>query len=129
MATALNTIALDLGTTAIKAAIANNRSQIQEVFSAPASTISVDQGHYVSDAVEYLSIVEGLLKKCQNHCQTKPSLGICYQRSSFLIWDSASGLPVTKLISWQDNRGQASCADLATHNLIIRQLSGLPLTA
>ncbi|MBT3814992.1 MAG: hypothetical protein HOG01_00175, partial [Methylococcales bacterium] len=77
MATTLNTIALDLGTTAIKAAICNNSSQIEDSFSDLAPTISVDQGQYVSDAMEYLSIVERLLKKCQNTCETKPLLGIC----------------------------------------------------
>ena len=128
MATTLNTIALDLGTTAIKAAICNNSSQIEDSFSDLAPTISVDQGQYVSDAMEYLSIVERLLKKCQNTCETKPLLGICYQRSSFLVWNSTSGLPVTKLISWQDNSGQASCTELIKHNPLIRQLSGLPLT-
>ena len=91
--------------------------------------MSVDQGHYVSDAMAYLSIVERLLKKCQDHCQSKPLLGMCYQRSSFLIWDSASGLPVTKLISWQDNSGLASCTELIPYNPLIKQLSGLPLTA
>jgi glycerol kinase len=128
MATTLNTIALDLGTTAIKAAICNNRSQIEETFSIPAPTISAEQGHYVSNAMEYLSIAGQLLKKCQNICQKKQLLGICYQRSSFLVWNSTSGLPVTKLISWQDDSGQASCIELIKHNPLIRELSGLPLT-
>jgi len=129
MAIALNTIVLDLGTTAIKAAICVNTTQIETVFLQPAPIISIDKGHYVSDAMDYLATVEQLLETCQGHCQAHPSLGLCYQRSSFLIWDSGSGLPVTPLVSWQDNRGKSSCAELQTQQALIRQLTGLPLTA
>lgn len=128
MATRLNTVVLDLGTTTIKAALCNNSSQIQTVLSLPAPAIKMDQGHCVSDAMEYLSIAKQLLTKCLHHCQARPSLGICYQRSSFLIWDSHSGRPVTRLISWQDTTGQSSCTELMPYNSLIKQLSGLPLT-
>jgi len=56
-----------------------------------------------------------------------PSLGLCSQRSSFLIWEQASGQPLTPLISWQDNRGAASCEELRAHEKSIRSLTGLPL--
>jgi glycerol kinase len=129
MATALNTIALDLGSSTIKAAVCNNISQIQQLFSAPAPVITVDKGHCSSDALEYLLQVNLLLKQCQSHCQPHTSLGICYQRSSFVVWDSHTGNPVTPLISWQDNRGQSSCDELINHKTQIKHLSGLPLTA
>ncbi len=128
MATALNTIVLDLGTTSIKAATCVNSNQIERVFLQPAPEISVDNGHYLSDAMAYLAVVDRLLEKCQRYCQTSPILGLCFQRSSFVIWDSHSGLPVTPLISWQDNRGKASCEELQEQNGLIRQITGLPLT-
>ncbi len=127
MASALNSIVLDLGTTAIKAAHMNN-GQIETIYSQATPKISIDNGHYVSDAMAYLTTVELLLKKCQNLCQVPQLLGICYQRSSFLIWDRDSGIPVTPLISWQDNRGKSSCDELQTQNSLIQQISGLPLT-
>ena len=58
----------------------------------------------------------------------RPPLGLCSQRSSFLIWERASGQPVTPLISWQDDRGAESCAALRDREGTIRQLTGLPLT-
>ncbi|HIF55324.1 MAG TPA: carbohydrate kinase, partial [Methylococcaceae bacterium] len=64
MATRLNTVVLDLGTTTIKAALCNNSSQIQTVLSLPAPAIKMDQGRCVSDAMEYLSIAKQLLTKC-----------------------------------------------------------------
>ena len=77
----------------------------------------------------YLAIVEELLEKCLQHGPEQPRLGLCYQRSSFLLWNSENGLPVTPLISWQDNRGEASCRDLQAYHAQIRELTGLPLTA
>lgn len=39
------------------------------------------------------------------------SLGIASQRSSFLLFDAVSGAPATPLISWQDRRAAAWCAN------------------
>lgn len=58
-------------------------------------------------------------------CKT---LGLCSQRSTFLVWEQSTGQPLTALISWQDNRGAASCAALRMHGDVIRNISGLPLT-
>jgi glycerol kinase len=55
-------------------------------------------------------------------------LGLCSQRSSFLIWERVSGQPLTPLISWQDNRGAASCEILQHSEGLIRDLTGLHLT-
>ena len=74
-----------------------------------------------------------LRKRCWLHVWRKTDvharrLGLCSQRSSFLIWERASGQPVTPLISWQDDRGAESCAALRGRESTIRELSGLPLT-
>lgn len=60
--------------------------------------------------------------------EVRPPLGLCSQRSSFLLWERTSGAPVTPLISWQDDRGAESCAALRVHEARIRELAGLPLT-
>lgn len=128
MAATVNTIVLDLGTTAIKAATVTENHQLENIFSLPAPPIAIGQGLYTSDAMAYLTTVEQLLEKCLQFSRAQPDLGLCYQRSSFLFWDSHTGLPVTPLISWQDIRGATSCKDLQAHNSQIRALTGLPLT-
>ena len=126
--TPLNSIVLDLGTTSIKAAACVNNDQIDTVFSQPAPEISINKGQFISDAMAYLAVVDQLLEKCQRYTQASPLLGICFQRSSLVIWNSHTGLPVTPLISWQDNRGKASCEELHQHNATIRHIAGIPLT-
>ena len=41
-------------------------------------------------------------------------LGIATQRSTVLFWDRSSGRPLTPAYSWQDLRGEALCARLAS---------------
>ncbi|MEO7621899.1 MAG: FGGY family carbohydrate kinase, partial [Gallionella sp.] len=121
-------IALDLGTTSIKAGLMDHKGVLSNIVAAPAPKIFVTEGHYESDALAYAETAESLLNECIVLAGDCKSLGLCSQRSSFLIWEQASGLPLTPLISWQDNRGAASCAALLMHEEVIRNLTGLPLT-
>lgn len=127
MATALNTIVFDLGSTAIKAAVCRDNELCVPVFSRPAPDILNDHGLYISDAMAYKTEVDQLLEKCLRYTNATPLLGVCFQRSSLLIWSRKTGLPATPLISWQDNRGIASCDALSEHNAVIRQIAGVPL--
>ena len=121
-------IALDLGTTSIKAALLRRDGNLHHIVSHPAPSIDTSNGHYESDALEYVQTAERVLAECRSHAETCTTLGLCSQRSSLLIWDEHSGVPVTSLISWQDSRGAQSCIDLQAHEAKIRALSGLPLT-
>ena len=124
----ISAIALDLGTTSIKAGLLDQHGALSHIIALPAPVISVNDGRYESDALLYAVTAERVLSECLAQTNTKPPLGLCSQRSSFLIWDKASGQPLTRLISWQDNRGKASCEDLREHESIIRDLTGLRLT-
>ncbi len=121
-------IALDLGTTSIKAGLMDHAGVLSNIVASPAPKIFVTDGRYESDALAYAVIAESALTECMARAGDCNSLGLCSQRSSFLIWNSASGQPLTSLISWQDNRGAASCAALQAHEEAIRKLTGLPLT-
>lgn len=121
-------IALDLGTTSIKAGLLDRNGVLGHIVAHPAPKISVNGGRYESDALAYAAIADQALGACVAQADGCSTLGLCSQRSSFLIWEQASGKPLTPLISWQDNRGAASCAALRAHQNSIRDLTGLPLT-
>ncbi|MGC2167273.1 MAG: FGGY family carbohydrate kinase [Gallionella sp.] len=124
----VSAIALDLGTTSIKAGLLNRRGELTLIRSKPAPKIIASGGRYESDAIAYATAAECLLDEIVAQAGGCKVLGMCLQRSTFVIWDKESGLPVTPLISWQDDRGASSCADLKDHGKLIRELSGLPLT-
>lgn len=121
-------VALDLGTTTIKAGLLSQDGTLSGIVARPAPAITVEGGRYESDAVAYATVADEVLAGCLAQTDARPPLGLCCQRSSFLIWVRASGKPVTPLISWQDDRGAESCAALRGQESIIRELAGLPLT-
>jgi len=121
-------IALDLGTTSIKAGLLDQDGMLSHIVARPAPNVAGHDGRYESDALAYAAIAEGVLGECVAEAGDCTSLGLCSQRSSFLIWDQTTGQPLTPLISWQDNRGAASCEALRAHEKSIRILTGLPLT-
>ncbi len=121
-------VALDLGTTAIKAGLLSQDGTLDSIAVRPAPVVVADGGRYESDAMAYAVAADEVLAACLAHGAAGLPLGLCSQRSSFLLWERASGKPVTPLISWQDDRGKESCAALREHGGIIRTLAGLPLT-
>lgn len=121
-------IALDLGTTSIKAGLLDRDGGLNNIVVRPAPKIIITGGHYESDATAYATAAEQVLDECSSQAGDCNSLGLCSQRSSFLIWEQATGQPLTPLISWQDNRGATSCEALRKHEKSIRSLTGLPLT-
>lgn len=121
-------IALDLGTTSIKAGLLDQHGVLSNIVVRPAPKITVNGGRYESDALAYAVTAEQVLNECIAKAGDCILLGFCSQRSSFLIWEQASGQPLTPLISWQDNRGAASCEALRAYEKSIRSLTGLPLT-
>ena len=124
----ISAIALDLGTTSIKAGLLDMNGVLSHTVALHAPKITAEGGRYESDALAYAEIADQALNECIAQANGCTSLGLCSQRSSFLIWEQASGKPVTPLISWQDNRGAASCEALRAHENSIRDLTGLPLT-
>lgn len=124
----ISAIALDLGTTSIKAGLLDHAGALSNIVALPAPPLAVDGGRYESDASAYAETAEQVLGACLAQAGSSPPLGLCSQRSSFLIWDRASGQPLTPLISWQDNRGAASCEALRDSENLIRDFTGLRLT-
>lgn len=124
----IKAIALDLGTTSIKAALLDEHGQLHHLTSKPAPAITTDHGRYESDALCYVETAERVLQQCYAKTNNNPPLGLCSQRSSFLIWEKSNGQPITPLISWQDNRGISRCESLHANEPTIRQLTGLRLT-
>lgn len=124
----ISAIALDLGTTSIKAALRDYHGDLHHISAQPAPAIDNRNGCYESDALDYANRTEEVLQQCAAHLPNKPPLGLCSQRSSFLIWDNINGQPLTPLISWQDNRGSHCCDLLQNAEDDIHALTGLRLT-
>ena len=124
----LSAVALDLGSTAIKAGLLTRDGRLTGIVSHPAPPVICQDGRCESDALSYAETADAVLAQCLAQTGERPPLGLCSQRSSFLLWERAGGRPVTPLISWQDERGAAACTELRGQEAQIRALTGLPLT-
>lgn len=130
MAEAMTALALDLGTTSIKAALLDRNGMLCHITRFSAPTINHTEDRYESDALRYVETAEQVLARCLAlACASeRPPLGLCSQRSSLLIWDKSSGQPVTPLISWQDGRGKRFHDASGNAGTLIPALTGLRLT-
>jgi len=124
----ISAIALDLGSTSIKAGLLDQQGVLANIVAKPAPPVQAQAGRYECDALAYAETADQVLGACLAQTEGFPPLGLCSQRSSFLLWERATGKPVTPLISWQDNRGAASCVALQAQEPLITGLSGLRLT-
>lgn len=120
-------IALDLGTTSVKAGLLDEEGGLHGIVTRAVPEVAGQGGRYESDALAYAGAADEVLAAAQAAAGGQPPLGLCSQRSSFLIWGRSSGEPATPLISWQDDRGAASCAALRHDEGVINELTGLRL--
>ncbi len=60
--------------------------------------------------------------------QSGVRLGLASQRSTFLVWDRASGEALTPVISWQDRRAHAWCQARRDLAGMVLHTTGLPLS-
>lgn len=121
-------LALDLGTTTIKAGLLSRDGSLSGVVVRSAPELRARGGRYESDALDHAELADTVLADCLAQTNARSPLGICSQRSSFLIWERCNGRPVTPLISWQDDSGAESCVALQGQQDVTRELGGLPLT-
>ncbi len=121
-------LALDLGTTRIKGAIADEAGRLEKIAAVEAPPLTKAGSSVTGDPFAYVAATMGLMGSLSAGRPSPSSLAIAGQRSSFLLWERATGAPVTPLISWQDRSAAAWCdghRDLAAE---VTTATGLPLS-
>lgn len=124
-------LAIDQGTTSSKALLIDPTGHVVATGSCPVSIDSPQPGWVEQDATELWTSVLESIRIAMASCPEATILGIAIsnQRETVVAWDAGTGHPVGPAISWQDQRGDATCKALATteNNELIRLLSGLEL--
>ncbi len=125
VAPAAGVLALDLGSTRIKLASWSQAAGLHVLESVPAPPSMQDGRASTSDADAWREITTSLLAR---HARAGWPLGIACQRSSFVLFERATGKAVTPLISWQDRRAADWCLRHRAQEGAIWSASGLPLS-
>ncbi|MCW8934681.1 MAG: FGGY family carbohydrate kinase [Gammaproteobacteria bacterium] len=124
------TLVIDQGSHASRLALFTETGEINYLKSCSISTSNPEELFYEQDANEILKSLETLLNDIPNELiQTIKNAGLCTQRSSIVAWNKTTGKPLSPVISWRDTRSQPLINQLSDSAPIIRQTTGLPLSA
>lgn len=123
-------LALDEGTTNVKAVAVDGTGEVVASSSRPLSIRNAAPGWAEQDAEEiWQSSLAVLAEVADAVAGTEiAGLAISNQRESVVAWDPETGMPAGPVLSWQDTRTADVCAALAPdHGARVTQLTGLPL--
>jgi glycerol kinase len=120
-------LALDLGSTRVKAGRLTAGGTLVPAGAAGAPHLTGQGTVREGDAAAYLEVAGAVLAQAVAADPGLP-VGIACQRSSFVLWEAASGRPVTPLVSWQDRRADRWCAAHRAREAELTARTGLPLS-
>ena len=120
-------IALDLGSTSFKLGILDESGKLEIAFEVPSPELRGTGLIREGDPEEFLSAATRLLDRAAHRWPGLP-LGLVSQRSTFTVWNRASGQPMVPMISWQDRRAADWCAAHPELEEAVRNRAGLLLS-
>lgn len=112
----------------------NDSAQIIDLQDIPVSVFTPRYGYVEHDPQELVeSILQSarlLMERHKDKISSLLGIALANQGESFLLWDKATGLPVTPVISWQDGRCGELCDRLQRENINpwFHQKTGLHLS-
>ena len=124
-------LAIDQGTQSSRAAVINHLGELVEVCQVPVALNRISSSKIEQDGTEIVESVLHAIHQVLSKVDQRRvvAAGMATQRSSVIAWDRQSGKPLSKVISWQDVRGQEFVASFDDETRAKIQLrSGLPLS-
>ncbi len=126
-------LAIDQGTTSSRALLVDRSGHVQAAGSAALSIRSPRAGWVEQDPNEIWESVVDAISSALAGCPDARIGGVAVsnQRETVVAWAGQGDGPVGPAISWQDQRGDPLCRELATdeNRAIVRRASGLELSS
>ncbi|MBC9927952.1 MULTISPECIES: glycerol kinase GlpK [unclassified Leucobacter] len=127
-------MAIDQGTTSTRVIVFDSQGQIAGAAQREHRQIFPHPGWVGHDAAEIWRVTRSLLVEALSLSHVPAhriaGIGITNQRETTVVWDAATGRPITDAIVWQDTRTQAIVDEFASHPEgldRLRGITGLPL--
>src|SRR5688572_16108960 len=128
-------LALDQGTTSSRAIVFDHKGAVVTTAQQEFRQIFPRPGWVEHDAQEIwatqLDAAARALRQAKLTASDIAAIGVTNQRETTVVWDRATGKPVTNAIVWQDRRTAAACDRLKVRGLapMIRRKTGLMVDA
>lgn len=123
-------LVLDQGTHASRAIVFSLAGDIIEQTQTSVSLQQINQQIIEQDASELLESLIHCIKQLKQSTLKKITLcSLCTQRSTIVAWHKQSGDALGPAISWQDRRSDADLLQFKNRQDLIKQITGLPLSA
>ncbi|GAA2331071.1 FGGY-family carbohydrate kinase [Streptomyces violaceusniger] len=124
-------LAVDQGTSATKAILVDRHGDIVARASAPVALATPAPGWVEQSAEEIWDSCRRVVAACLDGQDVArvATIGLSTQRESLLLWDRATGAPLSPLLGWLDRRtaGDHALLRAGPDAELIREVSGLPL--
>ncbi|MEW2393436.1 FGGY family carbohydrate kinase [Streptomyces venezuelae] len=121
-------LAVDQGTSGSKALVVCPERGVIGTGAAPVRPRFLPGGLVEVDPAELLSsVVAAGRAALADAGEPVAAVGLANQGETVLVWDPATGEPLTDALVWQDRRAASVCEELSDHKDELRELTGLPL--
>ena len=121
-------LAIDQGTTGSTCLVVGQDGQVAGRGYREITQYFPQPGWVEHDAAEILARTIAAAREAILESDVKPdAIGITNQRETIVLWDRATGEPVSRAIVWQDRRTAARCRELLPQAAGITALTGLPV--
>ncbi len=126
-------IALDIGTSSLRAILFNSKNQKICYSQYPITQIYPDENLVEQNPEEILNnsikAIKDILNKENLSAQDISAIGITNQRETTIIWNKFTGKPIFNAIVWQDRRTEKLCKTLTSkgYSKIINEKTGLKI--
>ncbi|HEU0123898.1 MAG TPA: glycerol kinase GlpK [Bryobacteraceae bacterium] len=126
-------LSLDEGTTSARAALYDQEARRVSLAAVPTISHFPHPGWVEQDANQIweaqIAAVHNTLGLAGYGPEDVQAIGITNQRETTVVWDRATGQPVSPAIVWQCRRTAARCRELSAHAAKITRKSGLVVDA
>jgi glycerol kinase len=120
-------LGVDEGTTAVKAALFDERLQPVREARRDKTNRHPQPGWVEQDGEEVLAaVVEAMGEVLEDAPGEVVACGLDHQGESVLAWDAETGAPLSPIVVWQDKRSQEVLDRLAAEEPEVKRRSGLP---
>jgi glycerol kinase len=109
-------LAIDVGTTSARAAVFTPDGRLEALSAARLTSLAPRPGWVEQDAARVWRAARAAIAKVLAKAGRAPgdlaAIGVTSQRTSIVIWDRASGAPVSPMVIWSDLRGESRAGEL-----------------